>query len=383
MPDLVKNEAENAWKFRQALLDWYDQNGRDLPWRNHGGDAYRVIVSEMMLVQTTVAAVIPYYHRFLERFPTVTSLANADESDVLKLWEGLGYYRRARHLHALAKAVVTDHQGQFPTDINALLALPGVGRYIAGAVRSFAFDLPAPILEANTIRLIARLIGLQDPVETSSSQKTLWAEATARVDPNRPGSFNQAMMDLGATLCSPREPACLICPVSPHCEAFKTGLTDLIPIKTAKSPLKPGQEFSLIIKRPADNAILLLKRLNHGLWADFWELPTFWVSGADPARRCELGFECPDSNQSIQLVECLMGLDIGPPEAALTKTVKYGVTNHKMTLQVLEAKLLKPHSDELLCPRGWAGAEFVPIPEITGRSISTAQRKALKIPLKS
>ena len=379
MPGSITNDEQSLIGFRKALLEWYDANGRDLPWRNHEGEAYRVIVSELMLVQTTVAAVIPYYHRFLERFPTVTDLAHADEADVLKLWEGLGYYRRARHLHALAKAVVANHGGQFPHDEADLLALPGVGRYIAGAVRSFAFDLPAPILEANTIRLLARLIGLMETVELGTSQKTLWAEAARRVDPDRPGPFNQAMMDLGATICTPRQPACLICPVNKFCKAHLGGLTETIPLKAAKSPLKPGEEVSVIVKRPTDGSILLLKRSDQGLWADFWELPTFWQAGADPAKRRDQGFEYKDLDDLIQLIEALMGLRIKPLEEVQAKPIRYGVTTHKMTLNVLGTELI---SENLIQPQGFLQAEFVAPSEITKRTMSTAQRKALKIPLK-
>ena len=348
-----------------------------MPWRAHGGDAYRVIVSELMLVQTTVAAVIAYYHRFLARFPTVADLAAADESEVLKLWEGLGYYRRARQLHGLAKAVVSEHGGQFPQDEAGLLALPGVGRYIAGAVRSFAFDQPAPILEANTIRLIARLIALAEPVELTSSQKRLWAEAAALVDPARAGAFNQAMMDLGATICTPKEPRCLVCPVQKFCQARDQGLTGTIPVRAPKAPPKLGEELSLIITRPDDGALLLMNRSDQGLWANFWELPTFTTAGADPARRAEAGFGSHKPDALAGLVEAIFGLTIGDVHALGEKPIRYGVTTHKMTLHLYQTEL---KGDQKVLPvslPGWPRVEFLRPDQMAACTFSTAQRQAL------
>lgn len=369
--------ATSTQAFRDALLAWYSHSGRDLPWREHGGDAYRVIVSELMLVQTTVSAVVPYYHRFLKRFPTVADLAAADEADVLKLWEGLGYYRRARQLHGLAKAVVQEHGGQFPRDEAGLLALPGVGRYIAGAVRSFAFDEPAPILEANTIRLIARLIGLTEPVEQTASQKRLWVEAAERVDPARPGDFNQAMMDLGATICTPKEPRCLICPVQAFCKAAEAGIAETIPVRAPKAPPKPGEELSLIITRPTDGAILMLNRTDRGLWANFWELPTFTTGGADPARRADAGFACRGPSDLNSLVEAILGLSIAEARPLGEKPIRYGVTTHKMTLNLYQADLKGSQAGQLATPAGWRQAEFLTADQLALCTLSTAQRQAL------
>lgn len=361
---------------RNAVLAWYDESGRRLPWRDHGGDAYRVIVSELMLVQTTVATVIPYYERFLARFPTVADLAAADESEVLKLWEGLGYYRRARQLHGLARAVVGTHLGVFPQEEAALLALPGVGRYIAGAVRSFAFDQPAPILEANTIRLLARLIALQEPVESTAGQKRLWVEAERLVDSERPGAFNQAMMDLGSMICTPREPRCIICPVRPFCKAYAEGLTGTLPIRAAKAPPKPGEELSVIIRRPSDQAILLLKRSAKGLWADFWELPTFHTAAADPARRAEAGFSSRSHTDLPGLIQTLLNVEIADVRDNDAKAIGYAVTTHKMALRVVEAELESERIHAPGCPSGWAAVEFVPLDRVQELTMSKAQREA-------
>ena len=178
---------------------------RDLPWRRER-DPYRILVSEMMLVQTTVAAVIPYFERFLARFPDPQTLASAPETEVLKAWEGLGYYRRARHLQAAARVIVERYQGKFPSDPRSVRDLPGVGRYMAGAILSFAFDLPEPIVEANSQRVLARLLAWRGDLKASSSQARLWEAAARLVPPQGAGKFNQALMDLGALICTPRSP---------------------------------------------------------------------------------------------------------------------------------------------------------------------------------
>lgn len=364
--------------FRKNLIEWYLREGRDLPWRSHGGDPYRVVVSEMMLVQTTVTAVIPFYERFLSRFPTVSELAEADETEVLKLWEGLGYYRRAKQLHNLAKTVQENHQGRFPQTEPELLALPGVGRYIAGAVRSFAFNQPAPILEANTIRVLSRLMALTEPVELSGSQKLLWQEAENRVDPCDPSSFNQAMMDLGAMICTPTSPSCLLCPVQDSCQSFATGLVDQIPVRKPKKPPKLGTELSVIVLRKSDSAVLMMKRKSGGLWSDFWEVPTFWLSGGDPACRSESGFELEDPGKLSEQMKNLMhapvikiGLNPKP------KKLSYTVTTYKIEAQTEIVELDEQLIDQVTCPDGWTDFGFFNETGILNLTVSSPQRRLL------
>src|SRR4051794_31592807 len=205
-------------RVRLGLVSWYARGHRNLPWREDR-DPYRIFVSETMLVQTTVAAVLPYFERFLARFPDVRALAEADEAEVLKVWEGLGYYRRARQLHAAARAIVDAHGGAFPDDPEAIRALPGVGRYIAGAILSFAFDRPAPIVEANTQRVLARWLAWRQDLKASASQARLWRAAERLVPATGAGRFNHAFMELGALVCTPRTPLCLVCPVVAECRA--------------------------------------------------------------------------------------------------------------------------------------------------------------------
>ncbi len=207
---------------REALLTWYREHARALPWRD-SRDPWRVWVSEVMLQQTRVETVIPYFKRFIERFPAARSLAEASESDVLALWSGLGYYRRARLLYAGAKAVVARHGGDIPADSVALRALPGVGDYTVGALGSIAFGLRAPLVDGNVERVLTRLHGLRGDPRAAPLKKSLWALAARYADHTSPGDVNQSLMELGATVCAPTSPRCLVCPVCSHCVAAREG----------------------------------------------------------------------------------------------------------------------------------------------------------------
>lgn len=322
-------DAEWVHRVRQALLKWYAHAGRDLPWRRDR-DPYRVLVSELMLVQTTVAAVVPYFERFLARFPTVEILAKADEADVLKMWEGLGYYRRARQLHSAAQVVIGRHGGVFPDDPEAIRALPGVGRYIAGAVLSFAFDRPAPILEANTQRVLARWLAWRGDVKAPATQARLWEAAERLVPDEQAGAFNQAFMELGALICTPRTPMCLVCPVAADCRARVLGLQDAVPVVTPRLPPLPSSEAAALVFR--GGKVLILQRGPGRLWENFWEFPTVHVSGADPAGRV---FD----DGPVDLAEGVRRLtgvraEIGPALGTLT----YGVTRYRVRLEAHEAR---------------------------------------------
>jgi A/G-specific adenine glycosylase len=306
---------------------WYQRDHRDLPWRA-SRDPYRILVSELMLVQTTVAAVVPFYTRFLARFPDVRALAEADETEVLKLWEGLGYYRRARQLHAAAQTIVARHGGTFPDDPDAIRALPGVGRYIAGAILSFAFDRPAPILEANTQRVLARWLAFRDDLKKSSSQEQLWKAAERLVPTQGAGTFNQAFMELGALVCVPRTPRCLVCPVAAECRSRSLGIQEQVPVLTAKPPPLDVAEACALVSRAG--RWLIVQRGPGGLWEHFWEFPTIHLGGADPGGR---SFGVPlDLREGVRR---LTGVDvqIGAP----VMTVRYSVTRHRATLEAYRA----------------------------------------------
>src|SRR5512136_569268 len=213
---------------RRALLGWYARRRRALPWRGVR-DPYRIWVSEVMLQQTRIATATPYYHAFLGRFPTLAALARARPADVLEAWSGLGYYRRARSLHAAAREVVREHGGRVPDDPAAFERLPGVGRYTAGAVLSIAYGRPLPALDGNAARVLSRLEALPATMRDPAGARRLWALAAARVPADRPGDWNQALMELGATVCTPRAPRCAACPLRRHCRALALGRVDRLP----------------------------------------------------------------------------------------------------------------------------------------------------------
>ena len=358
-----ESDTDPAWRarVRQGLGDWYARGHRDLPWRRDRVP-YRILVSEMMLVQTTVAAVAPYFERFLARFPTVEALAEAGEADVLKAWEGLGYYRRARQLHQAARAIVRDHGGLVPDDPASLLALPGVGRYIAGAVLSFAFDKPAAIVEANTQRVLARLLAWGDDIAKPASQKRLWQAAERLVPEAGAGLFNQALMELGAVLCTPRDPSCLICPIAAECRARALGLQDRLPAKVSKAPPLEVAEACALVR--CEDRLLVVQRPDGGLWAGFWEFPTIHVSGADPAGR-SIG----RSEDLAAGVRRLTGVEIAAPHPV--RSVKFSVTKHRVTLSAYQATA----RDERIIPdAGCAAARFASAGEIAGLMMGSGVR---------
>ena len=351
---------------RGRLLAWYEAEGRELPWRS-AHDPYRILVSEMMLVQTTVAAVIPFFERFLSRFPDVKTLAAADEVHVLKAWEGLGYYRRARQLHAAARMIVNRHGGLMPRDRVLIRELPGVGRYIAGAILSFAFDLPEPIVEANSQRVLARLLAWPDDLKATSTQARLWQAAERLVPTHHAGAFNQALMDLGALICTPRSPSCLMCPVAAFCQARRRGLQDSLPVVTAKPrPLAVAEACAMVVR---EGRLLFVRREAKGLWASFWEFPTIHLEGADPAKR-----SCGKPVSLAHGVERLTGIraQIGPEVKRLT----YSVTKHRVELR---AHLARGSSGELKPGPGFSDARWV-LPssvDSTGLSFGSAARRLL------
>jgi len=259
---------------RQAILDWYDAHRRDLPWRarhHEEPDPYRVWLSEVMLQQTTVATVRSRYARFLERWPTVNDLAEASLDEVLHEWQGLGYYARARNLHKCAQAVAAAHGGEFPASFAALRALPGVGEYTAAAVAAIAFGLPGAPVDANVERVVARVAAVTEPLPKA---KPVIRQAAALLEsPERPGDWAQALMDLGAAMCAPRAPECLICPARAWCKAHATGVAEILPRKAPKKarPLRRGTVYWL--ERP-DGAVALRQRAAKGMLGGLWEFPS-------------------------------------------------------------------------------------------------------------
>lgn len=262
-----------AKAIRGDLLAWYLKHRRTLPWRSDEPVAYHVMVSEAMLQQTQVATAVNYFLRFIDAFPTVQALAKADEQQVLALWQGLGYYRRARGLHAAAKLIVSEHDGVVPDSAAALLKLPGVGRYTAGAIASIAYNRPEPIVDGNVARVLARVFAIDLPTNEPAAVRVLWQIAKQLVSAAKgnEGHFNQAMMELGAIVCTPRSPACLVCPLAVSCQALDKGLVEQLPVKTQRR--KPKAVDHHVIAIESAGKWFFEQRPSVGLWSNMWQLP--------------------------------------------------------------------------------------------------------------
>ena len=261
--------------FTETILHWYAENGRDLPWRRTR-DPYAVWLSEIILQQTRVAQGLAYWERFLDRFPTVDDLAAAPEDEVMRLWQGLGYYSRARNLHAAAKQVVA--LGGFPATLDGIRSLKGVGDYTAAAIGSIAFGLPAAVVDGNVYRVLARYFGIATPVGTTAAKKEFTKLAQRLLPADNPAAFNQGMMDFGATCCTPVNPACLTCPLQPSCQAFKTGRVELLPVK--KEASKPVERRLTYVYVRVDGQVAIHRRGPGDIWQGLWEP---WLVDEAPA----------------------------------------------------------------------------------------------------
>ena len=314
-------------RLRRRLRRWYQLHARNLPWRG-SRDPYAIWVSEIMLQQTQVETVKPYFERFLRTFPHVRALAAAPEEQVLRAWEGLGYYRRARQLHAAAQQIVDTFAGEFPDDVETLRTLPGIGRYTAGAVASIAFDRRAPILEANTTRLLSRLLGYEADPAQRDGQRLLWEVAEAILPRDNVGDFNQGLMELGALVCTPSDPVCDDCPLEPLCAARAAGRVAHIPAQKTKTRYTDVCEAAVVVRK---NDSLLLRRCPEGQrWAGLWDFPRFETEMRGPLfLRAELS----------QRVYEETGIESEP--ANWITTIKHGVTRYRITLDCYEARFIR------------------------------------------
>jgi A/G-specific adenine glycosylase len=351
-------------KLRRALRRWHARHGRDLPWRNIG-DPYRVWISEIMLQQTTVTAVVPYYERFLARFPDITALAAADEEQVLRLWEGLGYYSRARNIHRAARRIVGELGGNFPQSVDELTALPGIGRYTAGAIASFAFDRPAPIVEANTLRLYCRLLGYDGDPRSGEGQRLLWEFAGQLVPRKSPGEFNQALMDLGAGVCTPAEPGCPRCPLRTLCRAFADDRVAEIPRPASRAAITEVVEASVAVHRRG--AYLLRRRGEHERWAGLWDFLRFELADGVPG---EAHLPPQALRQLAEAIGESCGLQVALPEPR--SVIRHAVTRYRITLHCLQAQQQRGRLRRNGQPLEWvAPAEFDRYPlSVTGRKFA-------------
>jgi len=320
MPDEAPRAASDP-ALRRALLRWYDGHRRSLPWRDDR-DPYRVWLSEVMLQQTRVATATPYYRAFLGRFPTVAALARARDADVLAAWAGLGYYRRARHLHAAAKLVVREHGGRVPGEPAAFALLPGVGRYTLGAVLSIAFDRALPVLDGNVARVLSRLRALSAAVREPRGAKALWALAAALVPSRRPGDWNQALMELGATVCLPRSPRCDGCPVRRWCRALALGRVAAFPPVSARRAGEKVRQAVVLVER---RGRVLVARREGPLLAGLWEPP-----GVELA---------PRRSARAALRARLAALGLSVRLAPAGRTIRYTITHRDITAEVWRGEL--------------------------------------------
>ncbi|MFS8651397.1 MAG: A/G-specific adenine glycosylase [Caldibacillus sp.] len=280
---MVKNSVQDLLHdfpiqdFQSDLIQWFQKEKRDLPWRKDK-DPYKIWVSEVMLQQTRVDTVIPYFERFMEKYPTLEHLAEADEQELLKIWEGLGYYSRVRNLHHAVREVKEKYGGVVPDNRKEFQKLKGVGSYTAGAVLSIAYNLPEPAVDGNVMRVLSRVLHIDEDISKAKTKKkfeTIVAEMISREDPS---SFNQGLMELGALVCTPRSPACLLCPVRDYCRAFKLGKSEDLPVKNAKKRNKTVKLIAAVLEDPEGN-IVLRQRPPDGLLASLWEFPNEEVTG--------------------------------------------------------------------------------------------------------
>jgi A/G-specific adenine glycosylase len=340
---------------RRRLLAWFELHARDLPWRRRR-DPFAIWVSEVMLQQTQAATVIPYFERFLQAFPDVYALAAADEQTVLRLWEGLGYYRRARALHVAARRLCDEHAGRIPNDPEVLAELPGFGRYTVNAVLSQAFEQRLPILEANSRRVLCRFLGVRADPGTVRVQEQLWRAAAQLLPTRRVGDFNQALMELGALVCTTAVPACERCPLARHCVAHCLGLQADIPAKSAKPRIEPVHEVAVAVWRRG-KVLLVQRPTDAARWAGMWELP-----------RCEVTAPVTAESAAGHL---LRNLGLRAEIGSELMTVRHGVTRFRITLTCLEARYRAGD----FRPGAYVAGTWLTPPEFAGYPLSRPQRR--------
>ncbi|TNF29903.1 MAG: A/G-specific adenine glycosylase [Deltaproteobacteria bacterium] len=361
----MRRSPETLAALRDALAGWYHARRRHLPWREDP-TPYRVWVSEIMLQQTQVATVLPYFDRFVTAFPDVASLAAADEQDVLAMWSGLGYYRRARHLHEAARQVVAEHGGAVPSDPATLLGLKGVGRYTAAAIASIAFGVPAAVLDGNVSRVLARLVAEDRPVDAPAVQRDQWELAEALLDPTAPSAHNQAMMELGALVCAPKAPDCAGCPVAAWCAAGAAGNATDYPRKAGRTKVKPVHAVCGLVERD-DGALLVARRPDDVLLGGLWELPGAELAHARAKRR--------------EAVAAAFGarLDLAVEVGGHLGTVEHVFTHRKLTLDVYRVRgpLSEAPRPRWYTDVAWldpAEPDAVPLSKLTRKVLAVAAR---------
>lgn len=356
---------ENVKQIQEILLNWWDDGRADLPWRRRK-DPYAIWVSEIMLQQTQIATVIPYFGRWMARFPTVQALAEASLGEVLKLWEGLGYYSRARNLHAAANMVMVDWNGRLPQTAADLMKLKGIGRYTAGAIASIAFNEPAPVLDGNVIRVLSRLTDLPDDVTQTSTKNDLWRLAEELVPHERPGDFNQALMELGQQICLPARPMCLLCPLSAHCLARQRGTQLERPVRP---PRKRTPHYDVVagiiwardaVVGDPDSKFLIAQRPFDGLLGGLWEFP---------GGKQEANETLPQA--LIREIEEELAIQIEVGE--FVTQIKHAYTHFRITLHAFQARHLSGSPQHL----GVADHAWVTLAELDNYAFAVTDQKII------
>ncbi|MCA9532021.1 MAG: A/G-specific adenine glycosylase [Myxococcales bacterium] len=342
--------AEEIGRLRAALLGWYDGAKRDLPWRERAGDPYAVWVSEVMLQQTRVDTVLPYYARFLERFPTLRALAEAREDEVMGAWSGLGYYRRARLLHSGVREVVARYGGEVPVDPEARRSLPGVGRYTAGALGSVCFGLEEPIVDGNVARILTRIFGIASPLPERETQKRLWALAEALVVGERPGDFNQAMMELGALVCTVKRPKCDACPARDACVARAEGTSEQLPLIPRKTPPQRAELVAVVATR---GERVVMVRGDDALFGGLYGLPMTAVDAPGTGPAPSSGADTPDAvrHNAARLALASAGVSGRLGREPVAPPVSHVLSHRRLTVHVYgatHARLAEAGSGRLL-----------------------------------
>ncbi|MFP4355140.1 MAG: A/G-specific adenine glycosylase [Phycisphaerae bacterium] len=348
---------QNFGPVRRKLLDWFASAQRDLPWRR-SRDPYRVWISEILLQQTRVEAVRETYSDFLDRFPNVAALARADLDDVLKAWEGMGYYSRARNLHKAAKMVVEQFDGQLPETVDQLRKLSGIGPYTAGAIASIAFGHDEPVLDGNVKRVLSRLFAIEDDPDATATKKHLWDLARRLIPAGKAGTFNEAIMDLGAMICIPRSPRCTACPLTRHCHAFQLGKQNQLPVRKTKKPV-PHHDIAVGIVWKSGK-ILIDQRPPDGLLGGLWEFP---------GGKIEKG-ESQTEAVSRELRE-EVGIEVDVGEKLIA--VDHAYTHFKITLHVYRCTHKSGRPRPIACQR----VKWVTLDELDDYAFPTANRRII------
>lgn len=363
-PEHHPDWQQSKWRsdLRRRLMKWFSQHAREMPWRSDPSP-YHVWVSEIMLQQTQVATVLPYYQRWMKRFPSVKKLAEAEESDLMRHWEGLGYYRRVRSMHSAAKQIMEQHGGVFPLHYDAVLALPGIGRYTAGAVLSISDGQRLPVLEGNTQRVYSRWIGLREHPMEKNANALLWELATKMLPQKESGLFNQAAMELGALVCQPKNPSCDICPVLKHCHTAELGLQADIPGKIKKVAYEDRTEFAFVIQHPKRkiDSFLVRPLPEGGRWAGLWDFPR------------------PTDVKTVTVgdaADWLSGQMETPVQPGLRlKTIRHAVTKYRISLHVHLAEINVATDAKKPVPRIMKPWKWVTLKEMNDLPMSVTGRK--------